>query len=392
MITSTLESILHVALLTPMDDPNSEDCRWGAPTLLWGPPGIGKTGRIEKVGEMAGLPVETLYLSTLQPEDLSGIPLANSSGGITNACTLSQIQDLTTHGKGILFLDELTTARPAVQGAGLAVVYERRIAGKRLPGRVRVVGAANSSEDAAGGWNLALPMANRLLHVDAGVPSADDWVSWLLSEDNEGDTPIELGEETIRLRWASCWPAIKGLVAGFVKKNKSALYKIPAVGHVDRGRSWPSHRSWYVAARCMAAARALGKESIATDLLEASVGVGPTVEWTQWVQYADLPDPKDILDNGYRVNKDRLDVGFAVLSSAVGFAMAQSGSEAKSEYAAKAWSLLETFVKAGAPDLIRIPAKTLAKAGFTTKAGGDVEKAAKPVIAYLGVMMKDALN
>ena len=65
---------------------------------------------------------------------------------------------------------------------------------------------------------------------------------------------------------------------------------------------------------------------------------------------------------------------------------------AKSEYAAKAWSLLETFVKAGAPDLIRIPAKTLAKAGFTTKAGGDVEKAAKPVIAYLGVMMKDALN
>src|ERR1700735_2037473 len=164
-MTANLENLLSVAMLAPLDNPASAVCRWGAPIIFWGPPGIGKSGRVEEACAAAGLEVEPLFLSTLQPEDLSGIPMPNTlaEGGVTRVCDLPQIQGLIAAKKGILFLDELTTARPAVQGAGLGVVYNRRVAGKRLPGGVRVIAAANPPEEAAGGWNLAPPMANRFL-------------------------------------------------------------------------------------------------------------------------------------------------------------------------------------------------------------------------------------
>jgi hypothetical protein len=384
MTTAMLENVLHVALLTPMGNPHSKECRWGAPILLWGSPGIGKSGRVEQVGAAARLPVETLYLSTLQPEDLSGVPMANAHGGITNVCTLSQIQVLIDAQKGVLFLDELTTARPAVQGAGLAVVYERMIAGKRLPGRVRVVGAANPPEEAAGGWNLALPMANRFLHLDVKVPSAEEWAAWLLSDGDEEIITIESGEDAIRSGWESKWPKMRGLGAGFVKRNAGLLYKVPAAGHKDRGRAWPSPRSWMVALRCVAAAEALGMPELGLDLLRASVGDGPCKEWIEWVNYANLPDPKDVLEHGWRANRDRLDVAFAVFSSAISYALSKQDPGEKDKYALMAWELLAVAVKDNVTDLALAPAAALMRAGYTTKKGGNIEKVCKPVIARFG--------
>jgi len=46
------------------------------------------------------------------------------------------------HGRGILFLDEITTAPPAVQAALLRVVLERVVGDVALPEAVSVVAAA----------------------------------------------------------------------------------------------------------------------------------------------------------------------------------------------------------------------------------------------------------
>ncbi len=251
---TNVENLLTIALLTPQGDPRDPMCIWGGPMLIWGPPGIGKSGRIEQTGDAVGLPVETLYLSTLQPEDISGIPAKDDKYGARRVCDLPQIQDLYTAGRGILFLDELTTARPAIQGAGLGVVYNRKIAGRPLPPGVRVIGAANKAEDAAGGWNLSAPMANRLLHFDLGVPTPEEWAAWLLTGPNEADVSISIGEEQVRSHWGDIWPKYQGLGAGFIKSNRAKLYAMPAPGHKDRGRSWPSPRSWESALRCMATA------------------------------------------------------------------------------------------------------------------------------------------
>jgi len=68
-------------------------------------------------------------------------------------------------GKGLLFLDELSTAPPAVQAALLRLVLERRVGALHLPPGVRIVAAANPRSSAADGWELSAPLANRFVHL-----------------------------------------------------------------------------------------------------------------------------------------------------------------------------------------------------------------------------------
>ena len=68
-------------------------------------------------------------------------------------------------GRGLLFLDELSTAPPAVQAALLRLVLERRVGALQLPPGVRIVAAANPRSSAADGWELSPPLANRFVHL-----------------------------------------------------------------------------------------------------------------------------------------------------------------------------------------------------------------------------------
>lgn len=393
-VTKNLEELLSIAMLTPMDDPRSPTCRWGAPTLLWGPPGIGKTGRIENVGLSTGLDVGTVYLSTHQPEDISGVFVPDGKGGVMTVCTLPQVNMLIKAGKGILLLDELTCARPAMQGAGLGVVYERFIAGQRLPGRIRVLAAANPPEEAAGGWSLAPPMANRFLHFEVGCPSVDDWNTWLLTGESGGVLPMAESEQTVQEMWNEVWPKIRGLGAGFQRAYRSiavgkskmtTLYHLPPVGHADRSRAWASPRSWNVALRCIATATCLGRTDLVPELLAASVGPGYTAAWLEWVSKANLPDPKDVLENGnWTPDPRRLDISFAVISSVVTYALSKPPGDEQKKYAIMAWRVVNTCIANKLSDIALAPASALMKAGYHTRGGADVEAVCRDAIAHFG--------
>jgi hypothetical protein len=381
---ATLENMLTVALCTPMDDPHDENCRQGAPICLWGPPGIGKSGRVEQAGSAIGLGVSTLYLSTLQPEDLSGVPMPDGKGGAINMVTLPQIQECLAAKRRILFLDELTTARPAVQGAGLGVVYTRKVGGRALPGGTRVVAAANPPEEAAGGWDIAPPMANRVMHFDVKCPDPDEWAAWLLAGQNETATPIEQAESIIRVKWNDHFSRISGLGAGFIKKNRAELFNLPKSGNKARGRAWCSPRSWEMALRAMATAEILNMQELKLEVLEASVGKGPCAAWAEWEAYANLPDPKDMLENGWRIDKRRLDITFAALSSATSYALGKPNKDEQRKYAILAWKILGGAVDDNHADLALAPAASLMRAGYTTKAGPDVAAVSKRIIERFG--------
>lgn len=393
-VTTDLEQVLLVAMLTPMHNPNDVNCRWGAPTILWGAPGIGKSGRMDQVGHRVGLPVGTVYLSTHQPEDISGVLMPDSKGGAITICSLPQVNELIAVGKGILFLDELTCARPAMQGAGLGLIQERFIAGRRLPGRIRVLAAANPPEDAAGGWNLSPPTANRFLHLDVGCPSVDEWNEWLLTGDSATLMPISEGEDIIRTRWSEVWPKIAGLGAGFMRNYRTVklgdkvdvntLHHLPRQGSRDRGRAWASPRSWFTALRCLAAAECLGQKRVGHDLLEGCVGPAYSASWAEWVARANLPDPKDVLENGWTIDRGRMDITFAVLSSAISFALSRDTNDEKRRYALLSWKLLQRAVDAGQPDIALAPARSLVRGGFGTRAGNDMNDVARPIIRHFG--------
>ncbi|MFD0478250.1 AAA family ATPase [Nonomuraea thailandensis] len=134
------------------------------PVLLWGSPGTGKTSAVLALGERLGLPVEVVVGSIREPSDFAGLPVLRD--GETWFAPPRWASRLASAGRGILFLDELTTAPPAVQAAMLRVVLERAVGDLALPPAVRIVAAANPPEQAADGWDLSAPLANRLVHLD----------------------------------------------------------------------------------------------------------------------------------------------------------------------------------------------------------------------------------
>src|SRR6516165_11693296 len=136
----------------------------GVPVLLWGAPGTGKTSAIRAMAGVMGLPCETVIASIREPSDFAGLPIV--VGDEVRFAPPAWARRLAEAGQGLLFLDELSTAPPAVQAALLRVVLERAVGDLTLPDDVAVVAAANPPEQAAGGWDLSPPLANRLCHLD----------------------------------------------------------------------------------------------------------------------------------------------------------------------------------------------------------------------------------
>src|SRR3954463_7806584 len=133
------------------------------PVLLWGAPGTGKTSAVRALAAARGWACETVIASIREPSDFAGLPIV-VDGGVRFAPP-TWARRLAEGGPSVLFLDEISTAPPAVQPALLRVVLERGVGDLDLPAEVAVVAAANPPEQAADGWDLSAPLANRLCHL-----------------------------------------------------------------------------------------------------------------------------------------------------------------------------------------------------------------------------------
>ena len=104
---------------------------------------------MRSLGEALGWPTEVVIGSIREPSDFAGLPVV-IDGAVQMAPPLWARQ-LADARQALLFLDELTTAPPAVQAAMLRVVLERVVGDLVLPEGIRVA-AANPPEEAADGW------------------------------------------------------------------------------------------------------------------------------------------------------------------------------------------------------------------------------------------------
>jgi MoxR-like ATPase len=220
-------------------------------TMIWGPPGIGKSSIVAQIAEMHGLDFIDVRLSQLAPTDLRGLPVPDN--GISR---WYPPEFLPRDGAGILFLDELNMAPPAMQGVAQQLILDRRVGSYVVPAGWFIWAAGNRKEDRAAVFDMPAPLANRFLHleVEANFESFKAYA-------------LELG--------------VAEEILAFLSFRPSLLHK-----HHPQQVAWPSPRSWVMASALHAA-----------DLdLTPAVGQDAATEFRAYTElYQTLPDLAPIL-------------------------------------------------------------------------------------------------
>lgn len=394
------EKIIKASLFTP-----GLYGRWGTPIIYEGKPGTAKTARIGAIVRDCGFQMQTIVASLREPSDFLGLPVPTK---VKKASAEAKVmfKDIDTQityspaewaincarqERTVVFFDEINTAPPAVQAALLRVILEGAVGEFTLPSTVRFIAAQNATEDAAGGWDLAPPLANRFGHIDWHAPDAESWADWLLSGENAGDAnaqAIDAAAEEARIEknWLEPWAKARGLIAGFIRRRPDLLMQMPDSGNPQASKAWSSPRTWELAARAHASAQ-LNDLSMAEaeEFMAAFIGNAPLAEFATWQAEADLPEPKDVLDGKVKFKHDpaRLDRTAAVLQACAAYVAPEKADKRKAR-AGKLWEILSDVDDA--VDVVVPAARVLVQSGL-----GTVESARKilvelqPVLAAAGV-------
>jgi hypothetical protein len=268
------------------------------PIHFVGPPGIGKSAIVLAAAKELNMAMEPLLLSQCDPTDVGGFPVVVNGalrrlplGPILRACE-----------KGVvLFLDEISCAPPAVQGAALQLIYAREAGEVNLHPDTRIVAASNPPDQAAGGWELALPMISRLTQVRMR-PKRIEVQEFFYNLGAEGSM--------IR-RMAVDWAATLEVAADLLQID-------PPAGAQAAGQPWGNPRSWERALTFCAAALDGGEADVSpvfTAGLAGNVGENAAASYMSIRKIREqLPGVKEILNNPDKavVPKD-IGVGIAVL-------------------------------------------------------------------------------
>ena len=149
------------------------------PVFIWGAPGIGKSSIVKQIAKDKKLEFIDLRLSLLDPTDLKGIPFFNAEtkeGVWAKPSFLPSLEG----SKGILFLDEINTAPPAVQASAYQLILDRRVGEYELPEGWSIIAAGNRENDRGVVYKMPPPLANRFVHFEMEVDFSD-WKAWAYS-------------------------------------------------------------------------------------------------------------------------------------------------------------------------------------------------------------------
>ena len=237
------------------------------PTMLWGPPGVGKSSLVREACRAHGIEFIDIRLSQRDPVDIRGLPVPREDAVVW---LRSSDWPRDRASRGIILFDELTAADRALQVAVYEILLDRRLGTLyELPPGWYLMGAGNRGEDRAVATGFSSALANRFLHLEMG-PVLEDWLPWA--------------------RAAGVHPD----VTGFLRFKPASLFDM--AGDVERG--WPSPRSWERASDLLHswATRPL-PHSAQTTMLVGLLGPGVGREFAAWRRQAEaLPDVEAMLD------------------------------------------------------------------------------------------------
>jgi len=225
--------------------------------MIWGAPGIGKSSIVRQVADAHDLDFVDLRLSQLAPTDLRGLPVPKDG----ESAWLPP-EFLPREGGGILFLDEINMAPPAMQGVAQQLILDRQVGSYVVPDGWFVWSAGNRKEDRAAVFDMPSPLANRFIHLEVEA-SLEDFRHYAFS--NEFDDRL----------------------IAFLTFREDLLHHV-----LDGENAWPSPRSWEMANALFTA-----------DLdIAAAVGLGPASEFHAYLEIVEqTPDLDKIIKGNMKI-------------------------------------------------------------------------------------------
>ena len=149
--------------------------------VLKGSPGAGKSQSVHQIAEQFQLELIDIRLSQCDPTDLAGFPTVTTNG----KADYLPMQHFPIQGdelpKGkagwLLFLDEATSAPPAIQAAAYKLVLDRMVGSHKLHDKCAIVLAGNLETDGAITFEMSTALQSRLMHLEL-VIDKQEWLDW----------------------------------------------------------------------------------------------------------------------------------------------------------------------------------------------------------------------
>lgn len=222
-------------------------------TMIWGPPGVGKSSVVKQVCDKYGLQLIDLRIGQLAPTDLRGLPIpANGEArwlppeflprGPVSAKKKTDRRAMPEKNIGVLFLDEFNMASSVMQGIAQQLILDRRVGDYVVPDGWYIWAAGNRREDNAAVSQMSGPLANRFLHLEV-FPDYRSFRAYMLDRNAKAIRANELAEKEGKPLQAL--PFAEEIIS-FLEDNSELHHKLPKSGEEP---AWPSPRSWEVAAK-----------------------------------------------------------------------------------------------------------------------------------------------
>lgn len=257
------------------------------PIMLWGPPGVGKSQIVASAAGRHGVAIVDVRLAQMEPTDLRGIPFKHDDTVVWAVPRL--LPDATRHGeRGVLFLDEITSAVPTVTAAAYQLILDRRLGEYTVPAGWLIIAAGNRHGDRGVTYSMPAPLANRFVHYEI-EPHLEDWVHWAYAQ------------------------GIDTRLIAFLRFRPDLLFQFDAE---RQHAAFPTPRSWAYADRAL---RKFGDEpALLRESLKGCVGAATAAAFGAYLQHlAALPDPRRLLAGESIVLPQAVELQYALATAIV---------------------------------------------------------------------------
>jgi len=242
------------------------------PLHIWGACGVGKSQIVAQVADDLDFEFIDVRAVQLDPVDLRGLPRIKA-----DQTEWVPPKFLPTTGKGILFLDELTSAPQMTQAGCYQLVLDRKLGEYVLPDGWVVIAAGNPASERGVHFSMPRPLRNRFVHLDLEA-DLNDWCKWAVGT------------------------GVRPEIIAFLRFKPDLLHTADATSDAN---AWPTPRSWEMAsnvlrgiARRQKTTFLSGASEFEAQLLDGTVGPAAAAELIAFLRlFRQLPSIDEILLN-----------------------------------------------------------------------------------------------